>query len=59
VFKILKRLIPNPFEIAASIMNVDSKWLCTIEINLLVGFYYPDFLLAGIYIFPFEYDSRK
>jgi hypothetical protein len=29
VFEVLKRLIPNLFEIAASIMNVDSKWLST------------------------------
>jgi hypothetical protein len=30
--EVLKRLIPNLFEIAASIMNVDSKWLSTFEI---------------------------
>jgi hypothetical protein len=31
-FDVLKRSIPNLFEIAASIMNVDSKWLSTCEI---------------------------
>jgi hypothetical protein len=34
VLKILNRLIPNPFKIAASIMNVDSKWLSTFKINI-------------------------
>jgi hypothetical protein len=31
-FEVLKRLIPNLFEIAASIMNVDSKWKRTFKI---------------------------
>jgi hypothetical protein len=31
-FEVLKRLIPNLFKIAASIMNVDSKWLSTFDI---------------------------
>ncbi len=31
-FEVLKRLIPNLLEIAASIMNVDSKWLSTFKI---------------------------
>jgi hypothetical protein len=31
-FEVLKRLIPNLFEIAASIMNVDSKWQSTFKI---------------------------
>jgi hypothetical protein len=34
VFKILKHLIPNPFEITTSIMNVDGKWLITFKINI-------------------------
>jgi hypothetical protein len=33
VFKILKHLIPNSFELATSITNVDSKWLSTFEIQ--------------------------
>jgi hypothetical protein len=31
-FEVLQRLIPNLFEIAASIMDVDSKWLSTVKI---------------------------
>jgi hypothetical protein len=65
-FEVLKRLILNLFEIAASIMNVDSKWLSTFKnftfhiltsffpCLLLVSFHFHGFLLVGIYIFPYE-----
>jgi hypothetical protein len=33
-FEVLKRLIQNLFEIATSIMNVDSKWPSTFEIYI-------------------------
>jgi hypothetical protein len=31
-FEVLNCLVPNLFEIATSIMNVDSKWLSTFKI---------------------------
>jgi hypothetical protein len=31
-FEVLKRLMQNLFEIAASIMNVDNKWPSTLKI---------------------------
>ncbi len=57
--------MPNPFEFATFIMNVNSKRLSKFKITfnilkicnfcfLLLGFYSPCFPLVGIYIFPYE-----